>query len=527
MKYLLDNFHSITSGHMPGVKGEKRDLRHRFIQGFVPHYANLALESADANFKQKINPPFPLVLGPDRTVVATTASKYPVLIIANEHDTLDKIIWATDLWQFFSDDSSQTDLSIPTGTPTTNTGIDATILNGHILTTHPASVTRAYYGEIDSTPSWAATSGVALTAGIRHILKNFEDRCFVTDSSSGAFTRSDAVRIVLPDFSIIAGISLGDAFDILDMGNFMDRYALLYARPSVSPRLQRNTFVFVWNAVAGDSYDQKVLLRGVYKCQIERDGIPYVFTQIGNTVVCYAFDGSAFREIGRIKNVIISENTLIPKSRIGIEGDFFVLLATSPGNTTSTAPLYWNPSTGESFFLVGSVASLPYRCMLIAQVPTNTFAYERYFGYQSAGSVGTIYKLELENAARDGINPAYKSNFIPCTPVKGVHEDLGRWQIEHVEIEYSVKPPSSSDSIAFTLTTKDEHESETYTQATATIKNTSANSTNAQVTDKRAIIKVGAKATEFAIDLTPTVATTSWALIIRRIVVVYQPIAFN
>lgn len=527
MKYVLDNFRSMTSGHFPGLRTDSADYRHRFIQGFVPHYMDLALESADANFKKKVNPAYPLVLAPDRTTVATAASKYPVLMIANEHDTLDKVIWSTDLWQFFSDDSSQTDLGIPSGTPTTNTGIDAIILNGHILTTHPATVTRAYYGEIDSTPSWAATTGSELTAGIRHILKNFEDRALISDSSSGAFTRSDAVKLVLPDFSIIAGITLGDAFDILDFGNFMDRYALIYTRPSVSPRLQRNTIVFVWNAVAGDSYDQKVVLRGVYKCQIEKDGIPHVFTQVGNTVICYAFNGESFREVGSIKNVIISENTLIPKSRIGIEGDFFVLLATSPGNTTNTAPLYWNPATRDSFFLVGALASLPFRCMLIAQVPSNTFAYERYLGYQSAGSVGTIYKLTLENSDRAGISPEYKSNFIPCTPVKGIHEDAGRWQIDRVEIEYSEKPPSSSDIIGFTLTTKDEHESETYTQTTATIKNTTANSTSAKVTDKRAIITVGAKATEFAIDLAITPATASWNLIIRRIVVYYQPIAFN
>ena len=104
---------------------------------------------------------------------------------------------------------------------------------------------------------------------------------------------------------------------------------------------------------------------------------------------------------------------------------------------------------------------------------------------------------------------------------------MGRMSIVKVEIEYSEKPPSSSDSIAFTLTTKDEHTKETYNTKTATIKNTTANSTNATITSKRARIKLGKECTEFSIDLVATVATTSWDLIIRRVVIYYEPIAIK
>lgn len=524
MKFILENFHTMTGGHLPGVN---KALHHRFIQGFVPHYFNLAAESADANFKQKINPPYPLVLSPDRTLVTPHNGSYPVLIVANEHNALGNVIYSSNLWNIYIDDSSETDLGIPNGTPTSNVGIDLVVFNGKILTSHPTKA-ALYHGAINATPSWTASTGEALATGSVHLLKNFEDRCLVVDASSGAFTRRDEVKIVLPDFSIINGIELGDTFDIQDIATYQDRYALLFTRKTTSPKLSRNTMVFLWNVVAGDSYDQKVPLKGIYKCSIERDGLVYAFTQIGTTLVCYEFNGGNFREIGRLRNVIISEQTTIPKSRIGIEGDFFVLLATCPGNTSSTSPLYWNPTTGESFFLYGAVNSLPFLALQVAQDPASvTFSYNRYLAYDN-GTIGSLFKVTLENSDRDGASTKYGSNFIPAPYDPEIHGDdpRGRIKINRVDIEYNAKAPTSSDIISFTLTTKDELESETYNTHTATIKNTTDNSTNAAVEDKRAIVDdVGALATEFAIDLSVTDVTASWALIIRRIVIDYEPVA--
>ena len=138
MKYVLDNFRTMTNGHRPGLRTEDVDMRHRFIEGFVPHYMDLANEASDSNFKEKINPAYPLVLSPETTSIRSHSGSYPTVMIPNESDTLSKVIYSTDLWNFFIDDASQTDLGIPTGTPTSNVGIDAIILNGKIVTTHPA-----------------------------------------------------------------------------------------------------------------------------------------------------------------------------------------------------------------------------------------------------------------------------------------------------------------------------------------------------------------------------------------------------
>lgn len=524
MKIVLDNFKSMSGGHIPGNVNP-----HRFISGFVPHYLNLANEASDANFKQKVNPAYPLVLSaavPQLHAVKTGA--YPTVMIMNEGDALGKVIYSTDLWNFYIDDASETDLGIPSGTPTSNVGIDAVVFNGKILTSHPATVTTLFHGAINATPSWTATTGNAVSTGTRHILRNFQDRCLVSDSSSGAFTRNDVVDIVKPDFSIISGITLGDTFNILDIQNFQDRYALLFTSKTNSPRLISSTTVFMWNGQPGDTYDQKFVLKGIYKCSVEKDGNVFVFTQVGTTLVCFIFDDGGFQEIARVRNIVVSENLHIPKTRISVEGDFFVILATSSDNTTNTAPFYWNPFNGDSFFIVKAIASVPYRSILIAQDPTSSvFAYDRYVAFRNSNGDGQIRKIGMESSTKADLGADYKSNFIPAPIVKKIHDDMGRMQINHIDVEYSVKPPSVDDIIALTLTTKDEHVSETYTTLSASIKNTTANSTNARVGDKRAYIKVGARCTEFAIDLAGTIATDSWNLIIRRIVLDVDPIALT
>lgn len=455
--------------------------------------------------------------------------EYPVALIANEHDSLEELITISNLWRVRAHDAdSTTNLGIPTGTPASNVGIDGVIFNGKILTSHPTQ-TSLQYGAISATPSWAATTGNSVASGTTNILKLFEDRCLVVDASSGAFTRRDKVHIVLPDFSMIDGITLGDTFDIEDVGNYQDRYALLFTHKTTSPRIIDKTTVFMWNGVAGDSYDQKFILEGVFRCSHDDSGAVFAFTQAGTTLICSVFEGGGFRELGRLRNVTVQRGNLtIPGTQVDREGDYFVFVAQSSGNTSAATILYWNPFTGDSFFLTDAIASLAFLGLRIARSPSGTFLPKRYLGYKDSSDIGQLYSVTLEDTTKNSVGSDYKSNSIPAPIIRGFHDGgMGRMNIVKVEIEYNEKAPSSSDSIGFTLTTKDEHESETFNTDTATIKDTTANSTDANVTDKRAIIKLGRKATEFAIDLSVTVATTSWDLIIRRVVVYYEPIAIS
>jgi hypothetical protein len=533
MKLIIDYFSGMTGAPTLGRRIYTRygvlklDTYHKYMHGFVPHYAQLASPASDTAFNQKVTPPLPLVLAPNLTGVTSAYGKYPVLLLANEHNALGKVIYVTDTWEFNSSDPTDTTIGIPSGTPDSNVNIDATIFNGQILTSHPTSGSL-YYGAISATPGWTATSG-SVSTGTAHIVRNFQDKCLVTDASSGAFSRNDKVTIVNSDFSFTDGITLGDTFHILDIGNFQDRYALLFTQKTTSPLLSTSTIVFMWDAVPGDQYDQKFRLQGTYACSVVKDDILHVFTQVGPNVLCYAFTGAGFKKIALMQNVTISKQTGIPKSRVSVDGDFFVLLATSGGNTNGTQPFYWNPYTGEGFFLVNTPDSAsPFIAVCIANDP-NSNTVQRYLSYQNTGSVGFVYKVTMENSTRTDGGASYKSNSIGAPVVKGVNDmmPMGRMQINYVEVEYSAPPPSSSDSIALSLVTKDAYESDSFSTVTATAKDTDANSTNANIHPTRAIMQVGASATEFEIDLAVTVSTTSWAVIIRRIVVDYDPIALQ
>jgi hypothetical protein len=697
MKLLLNYFASMTGGRVLGRRIYTRlgvlkvDTYNRFIQGFFPHYAALANEGADSNFRQKINPPLPLKLSPGVSVVRARSGSHPGIIIPNESAALGSVIYSTDLWHFYSDDPTETDLGIPNGTPASNAGIDAVIFNSKILTSHPSDG-DLYHAPIAASPSWTGVGSFQTGVKPLHVI---EDQCLVLDSSQGSGKPRDRVKLVQTDFSVIDGFAIGTSdFDIQDMADHQARFALLFARKTTSgssaPNLSKETTVFLWDVVPGDSYDLKTTLPGTYCCSINKNGFVYAFTQIGTTLVCSAFDGTGFREVGRIANVSVDVSTLlIPRTRITLEGDFFVLLASSPGNTLAS-PLYWNPSNGEAFFLLSPIDSQPFTSLAFAL--NSAQSYTRYFGYSGTNGIGALYKCTLEansgneftsdgydasnqdgsfvlpgpsdtmsraaqsftakggkllsasfylekegsptgtmvaklyahsgtfgsggiptgsalatsdtidistlttnfgmvkftfsgtnqiqlsvaqhyfvsfeyaagnssnrpHVGYDNSSPThpgnsaifdsatwtattqdiifliaeglpasagYKSNIIAVPPAAG--DPTGRGQIKRLEILYDSPPPTADDSIVVTMTTKDQYETNTFTDQTATIKDTTAHSTNANIDSTRAIIQLGAKATDFEIDLSVTATTPTWNPIIRDIVVVYDPIALQ
>lgn len=701
MKLVLDYFNSMTGARSLGRRIYGRygvlrvDTYHRQIVGFIPQYADLARENADANFRQKTNPPLPLKISPGVKVVRAKGGTYPTVMLTNERSGAGNIIYCTDLWHFYLDDPSEVDLGIPDGTPSTNGGIDAVVFNSKILTSHPLDG-ALYYGAISGTPDWTEISMGG--AAVDHILHVIEDQCLVLDSSQGANLPRDRVHIVNSDFSITKNafsIGSGD-YDMIDIADYQARYALLFARKTTSgsagPNLTHDTTVFLWDVVAGDSYDLKISLPGQYQCSITQGGVLYVFSQVGTALVCSYFTGTGFKEVRSINGITAASQLSVPKTRIAVEGNFFVILAYAPNSFIT--PFYWNPSTGESFFAKHAIDNQPFQSVLTALDLNSN--YVRYLAYNSVEGNGTLYSLELEDdagdqflsdiyndsnqngdfvlpgpsddtsraaqsftakggklvgasfyLAKDGsptgtmvaklyahsgtfgsggvptgsplatsgtvdistltgdfasieftftgsnqiqLTPAanyfisfeyaagnssnrpkvgndtttpthpgnaaifvasawtaetadlifsvieqlpsngtYNSNQIASPLISGVQEegDFGRILIGHIEIEFNAPPPTENDSITLTLTTKDEFESETYTTQTATVLDTTAHSTNARVDTKRAIILLGANATEIAIDVDVVAATSSWNPIIRRIVVVYQPIALQ
>ena len=525
MKLVLKDFAKTTNGY-------STESPHRFIEGFIPHYVKLAKENSDANFKNKVIPEHPLVLSAGVSIVEAKEGKHPVVMIPNPSgDYAGKVIYSTDLWEFFIDDSTESDLGIPNGTPTSNFGIDAVTFNDNIVTTHPLN-TAPYRYDLTTGSSWSAITSTLGTT-VAKFLHTIIDVCLVT-ASSGLLTARDEVKIIKSDWSVEDGITL-PGYSVRGFGTHAGRFALIFTQKTTadaaSPKTQNSTSVFLWSPVSGGAYDEQYEIEGVYRTSIIYKSLCHVFTQSGNDIICSVYTGAGFREVRRIKNTTIDAVILSPRNRVSIEGDFFVLLARSNGNTTAARPLYWNPYTNDSFFLVGWPDDFPYKGILVTQDPSDG-SYLRYLSILNSSGFGVIYKTTIESSTKSDIGALYKSNRIPApffNKSGQPHQDMpfGRMKINKIEVEYSVLPPSVNDIITLSLVTKDEYETESYTTSTSIIKNTTANSTKARVGTKRTVCDIGAICTDFEIGLEVDVSTTSWDLIIRRIIIDYDPISIQ
>lgn len=517
-KIIIDNFFKMTGGYLPAVS---RDLMHRLIIGFIPAYFKLVSLSQDANIYKKVTPPYSLVLGPAPTSINSYASAYPTTMIPNTTDSLGKLILSTNLWRFYAEDSSQTDLGIPNGTPTTNVGIDAVIYAGKILTTHPLD-SNAYHGAVNATPAWTATTGTGLTTGTAHPLATFGSNAYTADASAGATVDRRLVRIINSSFAISAGLDLGGTFSVRDMVNYNDRHLAVFAESAPSPRTFERTYCFLWNGNASNNYEYAIKLRGAYRCSIVKDGVMYIFCQQNNWIVAYRLGSYAVQEVARIKDLTISTVMVASfKNRVSIEENFFAIL-------TTTGMLHWDLETGESFIAQKNVSGAPVHSICVLQDSDSGAPYRRYEAAVNGSGVGFLWDLNFASSTKTDIGAEYNGNLIqiPVDPViHGDTADFGRAKIDRIDVEFSTPPPTSSDIISLTLTYNDEYANETYETYVSTIKNSTANSTNAVVDAKRAIVNnIGGICTKFKIDMSLTTVTTSWDLSIKRVIVYYTPV---
>lgn len=487
---------------------------HRLVKGFVPHYVDLVSEADDTSMRSKINPPYPLVLAPLPTTLSTLTGK-AVAVIAEDTENVvsgKKIVYATNNWNVYVDDPTQTDLGTA-ATITDNNGIDIITFVGNIFTSFYSHAKVRWYSG-----SWADHSGTPTNFGTASLklFRQFRNTLLVSDNSAGKlyFITSGGVSSLAFTLAVA-----GRAPVISDYNNYRDNYILIFFEigGSTIPLYKKTDFV-VWNGV-DDNYELRSSIQGKFKCSIVKNNTVYVFTQLDSTLVCWEFTGTTFREVSRIQNVIVSTTITNPKMRISSEKDFFVLMATSPGNVTKISPFYWNPFTGDNFFLFEQAQDT--LGVLISEQSDSK--YQRYLAYFDATD-GKLQKITLENSNRfDTAN--YKSGLISALAPKG--EALGRMSISRIVLEYNTPPPAITDAFTLVLKTKDELVSETVRTQTAVIKDTTGNSTSANVGATRAIIDFKANATEFEIDLSLSKTTATYFPVIRRIIVEYAPINLN
>lgn len=508
MKISLQDFRTSTL--------KQTTAPHRLASGFMPSYTDLASESSDSNFRDKVNPPYPLVLSPALTTLATKTSKRIVAMVEKSSpvitSSVSKVAYSTNEWDVFFDDPAEENFTTDPGSPSANDNVDIEIFQGSVITSFYSDGNLRFNAGATST-AWSSHTGDDTSTSSIKLFRKFRNGLMVSDVSYiRELTSGFVLAAAASSFRLVVS---NVVMTIKDFNNFADQYMVVFFENTLSTSsiVYGQTDWVLWNGV-DTNYEFKKTLRGKYRCSITRDNTIYAFTQLGTTVVCWQFTGNDFREFGRISNLIISTELPNPKMRVSLEKDFFVLMATSPGNISAESPFYWNPQTGENFFLAEQTTDA--LGLMITQQSDG--AYQRYISSVSGSADSVLQKITLENSTRfsDG---KYKSGIIPITDEKG---NPARGKIKRVILEYNDAPASVSDRINFTFNTKDETEQETLTTNTAIIKDTTENSTNANVTDKRAIMDFNPYATEFDISLTTDFTTGSYWLIIRRIVIEYD-----
>lgn len=506
MKINIDNFIQPTFAYNPKIL-------HRLISGFNPDFNEFTTNVVD---KKTINPPYPLILSAAGTNIRQKTNVYPSIIIGNEGEALANVIYATvDDRKIFSDGDTETDLGYPSGSAMTGFTTDLIIFNGKIVVSH-YSDTSLRRGDISATPNW--TSFGSLSQSL-HKMKRFQNRIHVLNASAGAQQPNNEVKVVEEDWTVSTGINLGDFWDIKGIENYIDKYNLLFATIETSPRLVQSTTVFVWDGVIGNTHDYTINLEGAFRCSIVKNNIPYVFTRKNRKILCYSFNGFNFVKEGELQDIRVKEYTSINKSYIAVMGDYFVITAVLE-TSNSEGLLFWNIQTKNSFFI-------PITGLVAVYSGKDTSGIEKlYYSTYTNPTTGTLAKLEFDETSKIG-TAQYKTNIIPIPPLK--NDEKGKAQIKKITVEWNTKPPSSSDIISLTLTSRDDEDTETDSTFTATMKNTTANSTNAVIETKRGIIMPSGvnPLTQFEISLDITNATGSWDLIIRRIIVEYDNVAIK
>ena len=509
---VLQNFRNPSVGYSTNL--------HRLVSGFVPHYTDLASETSDTDFRDKVNPAYSLVLAPSMAILDTQGTLRIVAITEKSGavitNSTTKVIYATNLWDIYFEDPTEENFTTqPTTVSGTSDGVDLEVFQGDIVTSFYSNAKIKYNGGATST-AWSDHTGADVSTAALKLFRKFKDGLMVSDVSYiRTLTSSFALSALADSFRLVVANVIQE---IIDYNNFSDQYMVVFfenafaglANPA--PLYDRTDWV-LWNGLDTAVYEFHKTIRGKYRCCIVRDNTIYAFTQLGTTLICWQFTGFDFREYGRIKNVVVSTELSNPKMRVSLENDFFVLMAHSPDNVSTESPFYWNPATGDNFFMVEQAQDG--LAVLISQQSDGT--YQRYISTinPSTGTGSVLQKIVLESTGRHN-TASYKSGVIAIPE--------GRGKINRVIVEYNEAPTTVSDRIDFTLSTKDETEAESLTTNSAIIKDTTGNSTNANVSAKRAIMEFKPLCTELEISLSLTKTTASYWLIVRKIIIEYEPV---
>ena len=293
--------------------------------------------------------------------------------------------------------------------------------------------------------------------------------------------------------------------------NYNDRYLVYFATLSQDAQPDGTDWFMVFHDGSTNGlFQYRTKINGQFIGHAQVGDIHYVFHEDGSELICSYINAYSLTEVARIKGCKHSYSSttstgLNYRNKVAYSQGYFILPVK---HLSDSCVLLWNPKSGESSLIYKNNTDYPR--VVLASTYESKPVFLSYNGTSSGSKV--LYQLVQHKGDFE-----YKTNYLQFGE---------RVKISRIDIILDPTFPSTDDKITFNCSYVDKLESPDYLTYQKADITTGYSDTDVQIDATRVIINnIGIVGTEFAFTLSGVVATTSWDLVIREIIVSYEDIS--
>ena len=495
----LNNFYSMTGGWIV-TSSDKKDLITKSIKNLIPQYALLQSETADSNIFEKVEPSFPLVI--TKTESGITFGGTPAGVISSRLRNYGYISIGSN---GVVSDNNSTIVNFATLYSTTfnETADIQTAFDKLFVTSSNQDYVyhTNYIGTVVNRISGFGSSGVEIPKN----LTTFLNGVYVTGGTNGDTLYKIDSSLTKSTVAQLAGSSMRYGV------NYNDRYLVYFATLSQDAQPDGTDWFMVFHDGSTNGlFQYRTKINGQFIGHAQVGDIHYVFHEDGSELICSYINAYSLTEVARIKGCKHSYSSttstgLNYRNKVAYSQGYFILPVK---HLSDSCVLLWNPKSGESSLIYKNNTDYP-RVVL-----ASTYESKPVFLSYNGTSSGSKSLISTGTAQGDF---EYKTNYLQFGE---------RVKISRIDIILDPTFPSTDDKITFNCSYVDKLESPDYLTYQKADITTGYSDTDVQIDATRVIINnIGIVGTEFAFTLSGVVATTSWDLVIREIIVSYEDIS--
>ena len=496
----LNNFYAMTGGWIV-ASADKKDLITKSIKNLIPQYALLQSETADSNIFEKVEPSFPLVITKTSSGLAFNAT--PTAIVPSRASNDGFICVTTD--GKIKDQTGSTIVDFGNlYLETFNETADVQTYFDKIFTT-ASNQDYVYYSSFSGSGYGRISGFGAYGVEIPKTIVPFLNGVYITGGSNG-----DTLYKV--DSSLTKSTVATLTNNTMRYGvNYNDRYLVYFTSLSQSAQPDGTDWFMVFHDGSTNGlFQYRTKINGQFIGHTQVGDIHYVFHEDGSDLICSYINAYSLTEVARIKGCKHSYSSttstgLNYRNKVAYSQGYFILPVK---HLSDSCVLLWNPKSGESSFIYKNNTDYPR--LVVANTYQSKPVFNAFIG------TNTIARSLISTSTAQG-DFEYKTNYLQFGE---------RVKISRIDIILDPTFPSTDDKITFNCSYVDKLESPNYLTYQKADITTGYSDTDVQIDATRVIINnIGIVGTEFAFTLSGVVATTSWDLVIREIIVSYEDIS--